>query len=246
MNIVETADAAGSFATLIAAAKAAGLAGTLSNDGPFTVFAPTDAAFEALPVGTIETLLKPENKAQLATILKFHVLAGNVGSSALADGLSVETLSGDKATIAASEGGFTIENARIVSTDIKTSNGTIHVIDRVILPPQKMSRSDAPQPAGIRVIEAAVDAGVPLFNHGNPEATAAIYRVAVKSLLSFSGAAALDDATIARLQRGSERADMQNDARQQAWTLRYALDDARRALSGNANAAMAMQASAGH
>ncbi|MGB5720699.1 MAG: fasciclin domain-containing protein, partial [Woeseiaceae bacterium] len=143
MDIVETAANAGTFNTLIAAAKAAGLVDALKGDGPLTVFAPTDEAFSALPAGTIGTLLKSENKDQLATILKYHVIAGNIGSSALADGVVLNSLAGIDARISETEGGFNIENARIVATDINASNCTVHVIDRVILPPEQMSRSEA-------------------------------------------------------------------------------------------------------
>ncbi|MEO0574460.1 MAG: fasciclin domain-containing protein [Pseudomonadota bacterium] len=230
-NIVETAAAAGSFGTLLAAAKAAGLADTLANGGPFTVFAPTDEAFEALPAGTVENLLKPENKTQLATILKFHVLAGKVGSGALADGIQVDTLAGIGAGIAASEGGFTIEGAKIVATDIAATNGVIHVIDRVILPPETMSQTRAPKLPAVDVIETAIDAGVPMFNHGNAQSTVAIYTVALKSLVNFSEAAGLSDATVTRIENSMRKAGMQRDAREQAWTLRYALDAARDSLT---------------
>jgi len=153
MDIVETAANAGTFNTLIAAAKAAGLVDALKGDGPLTVFAPTDEAFSALPAGTIEGLLKPENKDQLATILQYHVIAGNIGSSALADGVVLNTLAGIAAGISKTEGGFNIENARIVATDINASNGTVHVIDRVILPPAQMSRSEA-----VKMISVVVEA----------------------------------------------------------------------------------------
>ena len=142
-DIVDTAASAGTFQTLIAAAKAAGLVDALKSDGPLTVFAPTDDAFSALPAGTIETLLKPENKDQLSTILKFHVVAGDLGSHDLADGARLETLAGIGAVISQTEGGFNIENARIVKTDIDVSNGVIHIIDRVILPQLQMSRADS-------------------------------------------------------------------------------------------------------
>ena len=122
-DIVDTAANAGTFNTLIAAAKAAGLVGALKGEGPLTVFAPTDDAFSALPAGTIESLLKPEAKDQLATILKYHVIAGRVGSGALADGARLKTLAGIDANISKTEGGFNIENARIVQTDINASNG---------------------------------------------------------------------------------------------------------------------------
>lgn len=234
-NIVATAKAAGSFETLLAAAGAAGLADTLSNDGPFTVFAPTDEAFAALPAGTVETLLKPENKDQLARILTFHVLSGKVMSGSLADGISVDTLAGAKATINATATGFAIEGANIVATDIAASNGVIHVIDKVILPPETMSRST---PA-LSIIDTAIDAGVPMFNHGNASGTVAVYRIAAESLLQFSDAAELSASARNRLEMGVKRAMSQNGAEAQAWTLRYALDDVRAELSGTSTRVMA-------
>jgi len=223
MNIVETAAEAGDFETLLAAAKAAGLAEALAGDGPLTVFAPTDEAFAALPSGTVERLLKPENRDQLARILKFHVVAGRVGSDQLADGASVETLAGERARFRATEGGFAVEGARITATDIDASNGLVHVIDRVILPPERVSRV-TPE----TLIRMAIDEGAPLYNHGNHRATAALYEITARSLMSFAD---LDEAQSERLARGiAERRQASSDARG-AWALRYALDDVRDALS---------------
>lgn len=132
-SIVDVAAANGSFNTLIAAAKAAGLADTLATGGPFTVFAPTDEAFAALPAGTVETLLKPENKGQLADILKLHVVPTRVFSTSVADGVSLDSLNG-KLTFAVNYGKPTVNGAGIVATDVNASNGVIHVIDKVILP----------------------------------------------------------------------------------------------------------------
>ena len=135
-NIVETAVAAGSFNTLVAAVKAAGLVETLSGAGPFTVFAPTDDAFAKLPAGTLDDLLKPENKEKLAGILTYHVVAGKVMAADVKTG-EVATVNGAKAKLKVSEDGVTIDKAKVVKTDIATSNGVIHVIDAVILPPAK-------------------------------------------------------------------------------------------------------------
>ena len=132
-NIVETAVAADDFNTLVAAVKAAGLADTLSGKGPFTVFAPTDKAFEALPEGTLEMLLKPENKQKLAGILTYHVVPAKVRSKDVKP-MEAPTVNGATATIEVKDGKVTIEGANVVKTDIKASNGVIHVIDKVILP----------------------------------------------------------------------------------------------------------------
>jgi uncharacterized surface protein with fasciclin (FAS1) repeats len=138
-NIVETAIAAGSFQTLVAAVKAAGLAETLSGPGPFTVFAPTDAAFAALPAGTVEGLLA--DKAALTRVLTYHVLAGEVLSSALPGTTSATTVQGSPVTFSIMGDQARINGARIVTTDIRTTNGVIHVIDAVILPPADAGRS---------------------------------------------------------------------------------------------------------
>lgn len=225
-NIVETAAAAGQFETLIAAAKAAGLAGALTGEGPLTVFAPTDEAFEALPAGTVETLLKPENKDQLVRILQYHVLSGRVGSDQLADGISVDTLAGEQARIAATEGGFAIEGARITATDINASNGVVHVIDRVILPPERAARVSRVSPE--ELISMAINQGAPLFNHGNHEATMALYRVTAQALMSFAG---LEPSQEQRLARGLMDARAAGSAGRGAWALRYALDDVSASLA---------------
>ena len=133
MDIVDTAANAGSFETLLAAATAAGLVDTLKGEGPFTVFAPTDDAFAALPEGTVESLLMEENKDQLTAILTYHVVPGKVMSSDLTNGMEATTVQGSAVTIM-TEGGVTVEGANVVQADIEASNGVIHVIDSVILP----------------------------------------------------------------------------------------------------------------
>lgn len=133
-DIVEVAQSAGSFETLVAAVSAADLVDTLKSDGPFTVFAPTDEAFAALPAGTVETLLKPENKDQLTAILTYHVLPGKVMAGDLAGKrLSPATVSG-KTLKVDGRNGVKVGGANVVSADIAASNGVIHVIDKVLLP----------------------------------------------------------------------------------------------------------------
>jgi uncharacterized surface protein with fasciclin (FAS1) repeats len=141
-NIVETAIAAGNFSTLVAAVKAAGLVETLSGPGPFTVFAPTDDAFKALPAGTVDTLLKPENKAQLVSVLTYHVVSGKADAAAVTSKKEWKTVEGSSAQIASANGAM-IENAKITKTDIECSNGYIHVIDAVILPPSMKDKKAA-------------------------------------------------------------------------------------------------------
>jgi uncharacterized surface protein with fasciclin (FAS1) repeats len=132
-DIVDTAVAAGSFETLVAAVQAAGLVETLKGEGPFTVFAPTDAAFAALPEGTVETLLLPENKDQLVSILTYHVVPGKVMSTDLMDDMEAETVQGSTVTIDL-DTGVMVEGATVTTADIEASNGVIHVIDTVMLP----------------------------------------------------------------------------------------------------------------
>ncbi|MEZ6138484.1 MAG: fasciclin domain-containing protein [Pirellulaceae bacterium] len=135
-NIVATADKAGTFKTLIAAAKAAGLADALMGETELTVFAPTDEAFAKLPAGTVKSLLEPENKSKLADILKYHVVAGRVYSENALEAKTAKTLQGSKITISVMNGKAKVNNASLVATDIDAANGVIHVIDAVILPPE--------------------------------------------------------------------------------------------------------------
>ena len=132
-DIVDTAMEAGSFSTLLAAAEAAGLVETLKGDGPFTVFAPTDEAFAALPAGTVEDLLKPENIDTLTAILTYHVVPGKVMSGDLSDDMMAATVQGSEVMIDL-DNGVMVQDATVVAADIETSNGVIHVIDKVILP----------------------------------------------------------------------------------------------------------------
>ncbi|MES0864668.1 fasciclin domain-containing protein [Ruegeria sp. SCPT10] len=132
-DIVDTAVAAGSFETLVAAVQAAELVETLKGEGPFTVFAPTDEAFAALPEGTVADLLKPENKDQLVAVLTYHVVPGKVMSGDLSDDMTAATVQGGDITIDL-DSGVMVNDANVVQADIETSNGVIHVIDKVILP----------------------------------------------------------------------------------------------------------------
>lgn len=133
-NIVDTAVAAGDFDTLAAALEAAGLTETLEGDGPFTVFAPTDAAFAKLPEGTVETLLRPENRDQLVSILTYHVVPGEVKAGDVIKLDAAKTVNGKEVAITVADSGVQVDNANIIKTDIAASNGIIHVIDTVIIP----------------------------------------------------------------------------------------------------------------
>ena len=132
-DIVAVASGNGSFNTLVAAVKAAGLVETLQGTGPFTVFAPTDEAFAKLPKGTVEDLLKPENKAKLVALLTYHVVAGKVMAADVKT-MKAKTVNGQSLDVKVTDGAVTVDNAKVVKTDVAASNGVIHVIDTVVLP----------------------------------------------------------------------------------------------------------------
>ncbi|MXY84719.1 MAG: fasciclin domain-containing protein [Gemmatimonadetes bacterium] len=134
-DIVDVAIGAGTFNTLVAAVQAADLVDALQGEGPLTVFAPTDEAFAALPEGTVESLLLPENKELLTAILLYHVVAGSVMAADVVELSSATTLSGDSIDISVSDSGVMINNANVVQADVTASNGVIHIIDAVLLPP---------------------------------------------------------------------------------------------------------------
>jgi uncharacterized surface protein with fasciclin (FAS1) repeats len=134
MNIVQTAIANGSFETLVAAVTAAELVDTLNGEGPFTVFAPVDAAFAALPEGTVASLILPENKEKLQSILTYHVVAGKVLSSDLSDGMEATTVNGASLTIRLEDGKVFVNDAEVVIADVLTDNGVVHAINKVLIP----------------------------------------------------------------------------------------------------------------
>lgn len=133
-TVVDIAVGSADHSTLVTAVTTAGLVETLSGTGPFTIFAPTNAAFAALPAGTVETLLKPESKDKLTSILTYHVVAGNVLAADLTDGQKVTTLNGQELTVAIKDGVVTINGAKVTAADLAGSNGVIHVVDAVLLP----------------------------------------------------------------------------------------------------------------
>jgi transforming growth factor-beta-induced protein len=217
-DIPATAIKAGNFNTLVAAVKAADLVEALSGKGPFTVFAPTDEAFAKLPAGTVETLLKPENKAKLAAILKYHVVPGRVYSTdALAAG-KANTLQGDALRIAIDGNAAMVNGAKLVATDLDASNGVIHVIDSVILPSEKQS---AVRPR--KMIELAIGEGAPLYNSGHVGDCAKIYMTTAKNILAMEnhGMCASTAHTLQTALRTSEHTTCSDS---QAWTMRRALD----------------------
>lgn len=140
-DIVELASDTEALSTLVAAIEAAGLVETLQGDGPFTVFAPTNEAFDALPEGTLESLLQPENRDMLIEILTYHVVPGKVMSGDLSDGMMAETVQGSEISIGVSNYGVSINDASVTQADVEATNGVVHVIDAVILPPEDTGSS---------------------------------------------------------------------------------------------------------
>ncbi len=251
-SIVTIAAKDGRFKTLIAAAKAAGLADTLSSSGSFTIFAPTDAAFEKLPAGLVEKLLRPENMAGLKAVLQYHVVQGRLYSNDLLASGNVRTLEGGNVRAAFKDAKARVNNSSLLNTDIDASNGVIHVIDEVLVPGdidlaalKSAPASSKAEPAmklsgdkltAVDLIDLAIERGVPQFNNGNPQACAAVYEVLSRSLLSLGGTegtmSATGDARVA-LQMGLEQASQKTDAGERAWALRRGLDAARAALTGS-------------
>jgi len=223
-TIPQVARTAGQFTTLLAAVDAAGLTETLLGRGPFTLFAPTDEAFARLPNGTVQDLLKPENREKLRTILTYHVIAGRVTAAQARSVNSAATVAGQSVRITSSGDQLRIDDAVVRIADIPARNGLIHVIDRVLIPTERgLGTADG----ALELVDLAIQRGVPLFNDGRPESTVAIYEVATKGLLAL-GKAVPDDA------RRALRAALSNTSgstRDRAFTLRAVLDEARRVLS---------------
>jgi len=224
-DIASVAKKAGSFKTLLAAVEAAGLTKILTGEEPVTVFAPTDQAFAALPDGTVESLLKPENRDQLIAILSLHVVSGKVSAGDALNTKKAKSLSNGALKFGIIDGVFKVNNATIVKTDVLCDNGVIHVIDSVLLPKMKA----APEISAIKRIKKAIDKGVPIFNGGNPGKCADIYR---DCLLAISKGSELDASAAKMLDEVLQRAKKMNDDTQRAWVLRKGLDKAYSILAG--------------
>ena len=214
MDIIDTAVAAGKFNTLAAALKAADLITPLKGKGPFTVFAPTDSAFAKLPAGTLEKLLKPENKDQLSSILKHHV----VDEEIFLKGLRLKTLNSD-GLIISDLGKLTVNGAVIISKNIPASNGVIHVIDAVLIPGKDEEKRTA-----MKIVSTAIELGVPLYNCKNEEACAAIYKSALGDLMEFpmNVVNANSKKKIADVFASTSK---MHDESQKAWAFRRVLDE---------------------
>jgi transforming growth factor-beta-induced protein len=218
-NVVEIASGAGSFGTLVAAVKAAGLAEALMGKGPFTVFAPTDDAFAKLPAGTVESLLKPENREKLQTILKLHVVPGRVYSEKVLSSSSLDTLASMELKPALNNGAAEINGSGIVKTDINASNGVIHVIDSVILPKTEVSSIEK---ARMTIVN-AINHGAPMYNRGHHGTCAMIYENSSMTLLEISDVPSEVHEMIETALAFKNRTPSPTA---QAWILRAGLDEA--------------------
>lgn len=216
-NIVNVASNAGNFNTLLKAAVEADLANTLSEDGPFTVFAPTDSAFEKLPDEVIISLLKKENKDKLVNILKFHVISGSYPSDKLPL-LPLKTLNGQDVNFKVDNGDIFINGAKVLKANIKASNGIIHVIDGVLTPPKSITEATAKG-----IIVRGIQMGVPQFNHGNHSACADIYEISLRSLLMLPDAK-LSDANRKLVSKSLLRLSEMDSSTEKAWEARSTFD----------------------
>jgi uncharacterized surface protein with fasciclin (FAS1) repeats len=224
-TIPEIAEGAGVFNTLLAAVGAAGLGETLTEGGPFTVFAPTDEAFARLPDGTVESLLEEENLPRLAEILKYHVVSGRVYADQALEARRAGTLAGAPIRIRVADGGVQVNDSRVTATDIDASNGVIHVIDAVLLPPEL----PAERQAAMELMELAIERGVPLYNDGHHGACAAVYEVAATALLQMGDA--VPHSAQMELRRSLREMRRTHDMSDRAWMLRHALDETMRQMA---------------
>lgn len=224
-NIAATASQAGQFKTLLAAAKAAKLVDALSGDKPLTVFAPTDEAFARLPNGTVESLLKPENREQLKQILLYHVVEGRVYSEQALKQDEAETLEGASLQISSRKGGAFINESKLTALDVEASNGVIHVIDRVLMPPKskKVSQADTQ-----KTIEHTIHRGTALYNAGHVDACASLYMKSVTGLLNDGHE--LTESAHQHLATAMTHAKTTSCSTSRSWTLRQGLDGAYRSM----------------
>lgn len=212
-NIPEVATAAGKFTTLLAAVKAAGLVETLVGKGPFTVFAPTDEAFGKLPAGTVDDLLKPENKQKLVDILTYHVVPGRVYSEDAVAAKSAKTVQGASISVSVGSDGAKINSSKLVMTDLDASNGVIHVIDAVLMPPAKGADIR-------RTLEHAVAQGSSLYNAGHHEACAKLYESTMTSLAHTP----MNPKLTSHMSQVLQAASTQTCPTERSWTLRHGID----------------------
>ena len=221
-NIPEVATAAEKFKTLLAAVKAAGLVDTLVGKGPFTVFAPTDEAFAKLPANTVQDLLKPENKQKLVDILTYHVVPGRVYSEDAVAAKTAKTVQGTSIMVSVGSDGAKINNAKLVMTDLDASNGVIHVIDTVLMPPAKGADVR-------RKLEHAVAQGATLYNAGHHDACAKLYEGTMTSLVEMP----MNPSLTSHMKTVLQTASNQNCPTERSWTLRHGIDQMYTQLSAS-------------
>ena len=217
-DIASVAKRAGQFNTLLAAVDAAGLSDILQSPKPVTVLAPTDAAFKALPKGTVASLLKPENKQKLQSILSLHVLKGKVSAGDALNAGSAKSVGGGGLEFGIADGAFQVNGTKIVKTDIRCDNGIIHVIDAVLLPAEK---KQAISPT--KRIESAVKKGVPVFNHGDHGKCADIYAACMQTLVNDRSLCSSTRQTLTQI---ANKAKKYHCDTTRAWMLRRGLDHA--------------------
>lgn len=215
------------LSTLVAAVKAAGLADQLGpENGPWTVFAPVNSAFEALPDGTVDALLKPANREQLVSILALHVVPGRLEARDLLGASKTQTLTGEVIGFGIDQGTLSVNGASIIASDIQAGNGVVHLIDAVLLPSTRepgRATAQSFNAGAARLYDLAVERGVPLFNAGQHAACAAIYEVTIESMLLL-GRDRLDARVVERLEQSLAEAEREPQAFEKAWIYRRALD----------------------
>ena len=228
-DLASAAEKAGSFKTLLAAVKAAGLMEVLTGDQAQTVFAPTDEAFAKLPKGTVEALLKPENRDKLKAVLALHVVPGKVSAGDALNAGQSKSLSGGSLEFGISDGLFQVNGSTIVKTDINCDNGLIHVIDAVLLP-SSASKDAGSGKTAAQMIEEAIERGVPVFNGGDHAGCATIYR---KCMMGIAQSDQVDDRIGKVIGELVKRADQIEDDSERAWILRGGLDHLYSIMSGS-------------
>ena len=223
-DIVDTAIEAGSFNTLVSAVQAAGLVETLKGDGPFTVFAPTDKAFEKFWPDTLKNLLKPENKDKLQMLLTYHVIPGKVNAKKARKLDTVEPLSGGSFELSVINNDLFINYAKVVKANIKTSNGIIHAIDSVLIP-NVVNQTASIQPSNTdQIIINAIHKCVPMYNSGHHSTTAALYMKAGDKILDQCPSSACSS-SMSKIKTAMQQATATDCSTSQAWIMRNAFDE---------------------
>jgi uncharacterized surface protein with fasciclin (FAS1) repeats len=223
-DIVDTAIEAGSFNTLVSAVQAAGLVETLKEDGPFTVFAPTDKAFEKFWPETLKNLLQPENRDKLRMLLTYHVLPGKVNAKKAKKLGTAEPLSGGSFELSVKNNNLFINYAKVVKANIKTSNGIVHAIDSVLIPNVVNQTSSIQSSNTDQIIKKAIHKGVPMFNSGHHATTAALYMKAGDEILDQCPSSACS-ASMSKIKTAMQQASAAGCPTSQAWIMRNAFDE---------------------